>query len=307
MRHQHIESTTVPGRLVSHEHDVVGPWGQRILASPVALRVLLSAFLLVCVAVLDTVSGSEISVSIFYLVPVSFAGAMLSRRAGIAVAFVCAATWGYLEVRTGRPYSAAWIPMWNSVVRLGFFLLVNELIARLRRASAHERSLARQDSLTGIANGRVFEEDAERIIALSRRSRRPFTIAYIDLDRFKHVNDEFGHSEGDELLRAVATIIAGSVRETDIVARLGGDEFGILMPDTNAEQGRVTLDRIAAAVAIEITGRWTVGATMGAVSFTEPPEGVDSAVRQADALMYQGKAEGRGRIVQATWPDVAKR
>ncbi len=114
-------------------------------------------------------------------------------------------------------------------------------------------------------------------------------------------------TRGRQLLRAVATIIAGSVRETDIVARLGGDEFGILMPDTNAEQGRVTLDRIAAAVASEVTDRWMVGDTKGAVSFTEPPEGVDSAVRQADALMYQGKAEGRGRIVQATWPDVAKR
>jgi len=253
--------------------------------------------------VLDTATGSEISFSIFYLVPVSFAGAFISRRAGVVFAVLSAVTWGYLEVWTGRGYSAAWIPYWNSAVRLGFFLLVNELIERLRRAHARQRALAREDSLTGIANARVFEECAHRTIGQSRRSGRPFSIAYVDLDRFKQVNDRYGHSEGDELLRAVAQLIEGGVRSTDVVARLGGDEFGILMPDTEVRQARVALDRVAAAIADGAGGRWTVATTIGAVTFTEPPEDVDRAVREADALMYRGKAEGRGRVLQATWPE----
>ncbi|HEX9093315.1 MAG TPA: GGDEF domain-containing protein, partial [Coriobacteriia bacterium] len=263
----------------------------------------LSAALLVFVAALDTASGSEVSFSIFYLVPVSFAGALISRRAGFTLAILSAAVWGYLEMTTGRGYSAAWIPYWNSAVRLGFFLLVNELIERLRRAHARQRALAREDSLTGIANARVFEECTQRTIAASRRSGRPFTIAYVDLDRFKRINDEFGHSEGDKLLRVVATLITDGVRSTDAVARLGGDEFGILIPDTEAEQARITLERIAAAIDDTVGDRWAVGATVGAVTFTGPPEDADSAVRQADELMYRGKAEGRGRIMHETWPE----
>ncbi|KIH76508.1 diguanylate cyclase (GGDEF) domain-containing protein [Geoalkalibacter ferrihydriticus] len=93
------------------------------------------------------------------------------------------------------------------------------------------------------------------------------------------------------------------MRRTDVAARLGGDEFGILMPDTVAEQARVSLERIAATLAAEVCDRWAVGVTIGAVTFTEPPEDVDFAVREADALMYRGKAQGRGSIVLATWPE----
>lgn len=287
----------------SNARPVVPIWGDRLLSLPLAVRVFLSVVLLVCVAVLDTATGSEIGFSIFYLVPVSFAGAFISRRTGFVLAILSAATWGYFEVTTGHAYSAAWIPYWNSAIHLGFFLLVNELIERLRRAHARQRALARQDSLTGIANARVFEENAHRTNALSRRSGRPFTVAYVDLDRFKQVNDEFGHSAGDELLRTVALLIADGVRSTDVVARLGGDEFGILLPDTEAEQARVILERIAASIADRVRGHWAVSATVGAVTFTEPPEDADFAVRQADALMYRGKAEGRGRILHATWPE----
>ena len=271
-------------------------------SAPLRAKVLLSLLLLGLVALLDTVTGEEISFSIFYLVPVSYAGASISRRAGFVLAVLASATWGYLEVTTGRPYSAAWIPYWNTAVRLGFFVLVNELIDRLRRAHAAQRALARQDALTGIANARVFHEFAGRAIAASRRTGRPLTVAFVDLDRFKQVNDALGHSEGDRLLRTVALLLSDHVRSTDVVARLGGDEFGVLMPDADAASARASLERVAAALAHDVGGRWAVGATIGAVTFAEPPADVDVALGAADALMYRGKAEGRGRIVQATWP-----
>ena len=277
-------------------------WGARIDATPWGFRLGIAIVLVALVGVLDEASGSEVSFSIFYLLPVAFAGGFLTRTAGALVALLAAAVWGYLDITTGRPYSAAWIPYWNSAVRLGFFLIVNELIAAMRRAQSRERVLSRTDAVTGIPNARVFEEHATRVIAETRRYGRPFTITYVDLDRFKQVNDELGHSEGDRVLMTVAALLAGSARATDVVARLGGDEFGILMPGTGLEQARVSLERIAAAVAVGTSGRWAVGATLGAVTFTEPPSDFDFAVGQADALMYQGKAEGRGRILQATWP-----
>lgn len=278
-------------------------WGVEIASAPLPLRLALSLLLLGLIAILDSVTGPEISFSIFYLAPVAFAGAFVSRRAGALMALASAAVWGYFDVTTGPGYSAAWIPYWNSGVRLGFFLLVNELIRLLIHEHAVVDKLSRTDPLTGIANARVFSENAERTIAQSRRNGRPFTIVYVDLDRFKLVNDEYGHSEGDRLLRTVAELIQSGVRETDVVARLGGDEFGILMPETEAEQARVSLQRIVSAITEDVAGRWPVGATFGAVTFNEPPEDVDSAVRQADALMYRGKAEGRGRILQAASPE----
>jgi diguanylate cyclase (GGDEF)-like protein len=295
------QDTAAPARRGSTER-VRESLLERILSVPWGFRLLFAIVLLAIVGVLDTVTGPEISFSIFYLIPVVFACWFLSRGTGAFVAIVGAGVWAYLEIKTGRPYSAAWIPLWNSGVRLGFFLVFNELVDAVRRAHMRERALSRTDSLTGLANVRVFEEHAYRLIAESRRSKRAFTLAYADLDKFKQVNDELGHSEGDRVLRMVAAAIKQNVRVTDFVARLGGDEFAILMPDTGVEQARVTLGRVAAAVGGSVKGRWAVGATFGAVTFCEPPDDVDFAVRQADALMYRGKGEGRGRLLQATWP-----
>ncbi len=271
-------------------------------AAPPGIRLGIAIALVGVVGALDAATGSEVSFSIFYLMPVAFAGRVLTSRAGAFVALLAAALWGYLDITMGRPYSAAWIPYWNSAVRLGFFLIVNATLASALRAHARERAMSRIDSLTGLANARSFEELGTRVIAESRRSGRPFTLAYVDLDRFKEVNDQLGHSEGDRVLRSVAEHIADSARATDVVARLGGDEFVILMAETGVIQAHTALERIAAAVAAGTSGQWNVGATFGAVTFTEAPHSIDSAVRQADALMYQGKAEGRGRILQTTWP-----
>ena len=280
-------------------------WMVAVRSTPLWTRVVLGLVLLAVVGVLDAVTGPEISFSVFYLVPVLFAGSFVSRGAGRAMAFASAATWGLLDVLTGEAYSAAWIPLWNSAVRLIFFLLIIELVETQQQGLLIQRDLARTDSVTGIANARVFAERVDQVIARSRRDGRAFTITYIDLDRFKQVNDTFGHSEGDRLLREVATIMGRGIRETDIIARLGGDEFGLLMPETDAVHARTSLDRIAAELLLELGERWGVGATFGAVTFEIPPSGADAAVQMADNLMYRGKAVGGSRILQDTWPAIA--
>lgn len=278
-------------------------WLVGLLSAPPALRIAISLLLLAFVGSVDTATGFETSFSVFYLVPVLFAGGLVSPGAGRAMAVASVATAESLHTVVGHAHSTAWIAMGHGIVRLAPFLLVNELVNMLRLAHTLESGLARTDSLTGIANARVFNEHAGRVIAQSRRDGRPFTITYIDLDRFKHVNDDFGHSEGNRILQKVATIIEGRLRVTDVVARLGGDEFGILMPETGAEEARKSLERIAASLAHELGDRWGVGATFGAVTFSEPPDDIDYAVRQADNLMYRGKEAGRGGILQATWPE----
>ncbi len=275
----------------------------RLISAPLVLRVSLSVLLLAGLLLLDGSTGFEVSFSIFYLAPVLLAGGTISLRAGQAMSVASAAAWGFLDLASGHAYSAAWIPVWNSVVRLTFFLIINELVERVRQAHQRERNYASTDALTGVANGRVFKERVNQTIVQIQRHQRPFTLAYIDLDRFKQVNDTFGHAEGDRLLRRVATVIQDHLRATDLLARLGGDEFGVLMPETGAEQARVSLERLAATLMPQVGERWGVGATFGAVTFTQAPEDYDSAVRMADDLMYRGKAEGRGRVLMETWPE----
>jgi diguanylate cyclase (GGDEF)-like protein len=281
-------------------------WVERADRLPPALLLCVAIALVAVLGVLDVATGPETAFSIFYLIPVAVAGGLLSRSSGALVSLLAAAVWGYVEITTGRPYSAAWIAYYNAGVRLGFFLIVSELIHEARVAHLREQALSRIDPVTGLANTRVFEEYVNRAIVECRRYGRQFTIAYVDLDGFKQVNDRFGHSEGDEALRTVAAAIRDSLRATETVARFGGDEFGILMPETGLEQARASLGRVDAAVSRAATGRWGMGATLGAVTFTEPPDDADSAVRQADALMYRGKAAGRGRVLHATWPEPAE-
>jgi diguanylate cyclase (GGDEF)-like protein len=162
--------------------------------------------------------------------------------------------------------------------------------------------LARTDSLTGVANGRSFSDRAGLELALSRRTGSPLTMVYLDLDRFKQINDTVGHTEGDRLLRAVAQVLAHRLRATDLVARLGGDEFGVLLPNTDAAEAPEVLESLSQAVREAVDGSWEVGCTIGAVTFRRAPESVDFMVRTADAEMYRGKRAGRGRIQHSVWP-----
>ena len=276
---------------------------RKIKMMPQSVLILIAIIILAFIAALDMVTGSEISFSVFYLLPVAFAGGFISRRAGYFVACACATTWGIIDHISGHGYSAAWIHFWNSGVRLGFFLIVNELIDLLNILHAQTSKLSRADTLTGLANARVFHEVTHQVIARSRRNGQPFTVTYIDLDRFKQVNDKLGHSEGDRVLKLIATLIGKGVRTTDLVARLGGDEFAILMPDTEIEHARNALERIAASITNNVESLCEVGATFGSVTFIEPPDNVDAAIRQADSLMYRGKAEGRGCILHTIWPE----
>jgi len=255
---------------------------------------------------LDYLTGREISFSIFYLAPIAALTWNFGRGPGLAVAVVAAVVWGVVDVGSGSHYSHALVPVWNSLVRLAFFTITVWLIADARRAHEIARTLARQDPLTGVANGRTFKEDLDREIARLRRTGSPLTLAYVDLDRFKQVNDTLGHGAGDELLQTIGSRLGEALRTTDTVARLGGDEFALLLPDADVTAASQALERVASAVrgAIErLPGTPSgVGATIGAVVFAEAPGSVDEALRAADQRMYEGKRSGRGQVLVSRWP-----
>ncbi len=254
------------------------------------------------VGLLDYVTGPESAFPIFYIAPVVLVSWAVSWRAGLGISVLSSATWFAHDAIGDRETSNLLVMVGPAMVRFAFFVLTAALVHGARHGIARERVLARTDPLTGVANTRSFEDRLEFALAYLRRTGSPLTVAYVDLDDFKAVNDRFGHSEGDSVLRTVASAIQGRLRHTDLVARIGGDEFAIVLPDTDEDTALAVLSEIEAAVAEEIGDRWLVRETIGAMTFTTPPESIDTMVRSADGLMYLGKYQGKARIIHATWP-----
>lgn len=258
------------------------------------------------IGVIDFGVTNEVNMALFQLLPVMFATWYISRRAGIFFSFVTLGAWVITDVLLGVHSSSAFIPYWNGIVRLIFFLVLITLTWVMRDAKREAQELSRIDSLTGVANGRSFAERVALEVSRMQRIDRPLTIAYVDLDHFKQINDTRGHTEGDRLLQATAEAICERLRATDFVARLGGDEFAILLPETSAAVAPRVLTAVEVAVSHAINDGWGVGCTIGAVTFESAPPSVDYMVRLADDLMYRGKHDGRGRIVHAAWESMDK-
>jgi diguanylate cyclase (GGDEF)-like protein len=131
----------------------------------------------------------------------------------------------------------------------------------------------------------------------ARRYDRPFTLVCIDLDNFKTVNDSFGHSTGDMILRLVARTIQENIRVTDTVARLGGDEFAVLLPETGRNVAETILRKVR-KINLDIMQMhgWPVTLSIGVVTFKSPPCTVDETLRISDQLMYAAKNNGKDSI-----------
>jgi diguanylate cyclase (GGDEF)-like protein len=253
--------------------------------------------LVVAIAGLDYLSGPEFAFSIFYLPPIVLLTWYVGRVAGIFVALLSALCWISADLLSGHVYTNSVAPYWNTGVRLGFFVITLLLVGQLRKQLHRLRDLAFQDSLTGAANSRKFYLVAERECARARRSKKPMTLVYLDLDNFKTVNDTFGHPKGDELLEQVATTMQQHVRETDLVVRLGGDEFALFLPETNQEQAKGVLERVQTHLLKRMREQsYPVTFSIGAVTFLGPPTEVKDMVRQADELMYQVKGESKNAL-----------
>ncbi|MSR22050.1 MAG: GGDEF domain-containing protein [Gemmatimonadetes bacterium] len=181
---------------------------------------------------LDYSLGPDLFFSVFYLLPIVAVAWYGDGRAGYFACAVSASVWLAAEILSREVQLPAWVTAWNAGVHLTTFLVVVALAIRLKESVAAQTKLALSDPLTGLANTRAFFDRLSAEIDRALRYGTIFTLAYMDLDHFKEVNDTLGHAEGDEVLRRVAETMRGTMRTTDLTARLGGDEFGILLPET---------------------------------------------------------------------------
>jgi diguanylate cyclase (GGDEF)-like protein len=247
--------------------------------------------------VIDYLTGPDFSFVVFYLLPVFFVTWLAGKNAGIAISLMSGLAWFVADILTMSAASHPSIPYLNLVSKLGFFLIVNLTISSLRVSLEREREMARTDFLTQVANSRYFAEIAATEIKRAGRYQHPFTVAYLDIDDFKSVNDRWGHSTGDELLALAADTIKINIRVTDSIARLGGDEFALLLPETGYEAASVVLEKVRQSLQAAMARKeWPVTFSIGVVTFRTPPDTVDSMIRIADAFMYSVKHSGKNRI-----------
>jgi diguanylate cyclase (GGDEF)-like protein len=170
-------------------------------------------------------------------------------------------------------------------------------IRRHRKQLAH---LANNDSLTGLPNRRHTYEQGKAAMARAAEDRRPMTVAVVDLDHFKSINDRCGHAAGDNVLRAFASVCRESIRSTDIIGRWGGEEFLIVMPGATLDVALIALERLRGlALRIKLPPAGVglqVGMSAGLASLESNVKTLDELIARADAALYKAKHEGRDLV-----------
>ncbi|MEO8229297.1 MAG: sensor domain-containing diguanylate cyclase [Chloroflexota bacterium] len=178
-----------------------------------------------------------------------------------------------------------------------------EAAAALERVESHRDAEARAstDVLTGLPNRRYFDEFCG-LLAERRRADDAVGILMVDLDHFKRVNDRFGHDVGDAVLRAVARVIAGAVRDDDVPARYGGEEFVVLLRNPSARVALEIAERIRVAIAgldLRALGPGPISASVGAAVQVDAEQPIADLLADADRALYRAKRAGRDRVVAA--------
>jgi len=244
--------------------------------------------------------------------------ARIARRTPIVGAFMLSGALAVMAVLDAIGAVLAYRPEWNNsyantllaftivlsiVSALGMHLLVFEdMTDEIRRtnlalAAANEevKRLAITDPLTGCYNRRFFDEIGRRELERHRRYGRPLSVMFVDLNRFKYLNDRFGHDTGDQVLRTLGALLQRQVRHSDYVIRWGGDEFLLLLACT-AEEGAVKAEELKAAFVRERDASSLppdIGLSVGVAAIEDGAETLTQAIRAADAEMYRDKLAER--------------
>jgi diguanylate cyclase (GGDEF)-like protein len=271
-----------------------GPWGRAALYASTLAAVL-------CAIWVHYNLGHNYQLYMFFLLPVIIVSWYGSGKAGILISMISVIGWlaADLSMRRGIPF---WAELVNDLVRLSVLLIVAMMANRLRNALDREHDMARQDTLTGLANRRAFYELGEVETERSRRYKRPFTALFIDLDNFKTVNDTKGHEVGDRLLKTVAEILHSRLRTTDICGRLGGDEFAVLLPETGKKSAAIFAAELHTRLMESMKKHdWPVTFSIGVATFNTTPGSLDELIEKADALMYLVKQGGKNAIRQGVY------
>jgi len=259
----------------------------------------LGLILLLLVAAIDFATGFKLRLTVLYLVALLVLTWVMGRLFGVLLSVIACSSWAYLDYAAGRYAEHPSLLYWDwGAVMFGFIVMVLALI-ELRNALDDAQFESRKDALTELVNKGGFYQVIGAEIEVCRRYKRTLSIAYIDCDNFKLVNDKFGHHVGDELLQVISKTMLRKLRSSDLPGRLGGDEFAVMLPETNAEACRMVIEMLQQRLLHEMNEHnWPVTFSIGIATFLTMPESIEDMIRQADKLMYAVKNTSKGAIKQ---------
>ncbi|EKO39543.1 MAG: diguanylate cyclase (GGDEF) domain-containing protein [Solidesulfovibrio magneticus str. Maddingley MBC34] len=263
----------------------------------------------VCITLIDLVArlhyitGFAYEFNSFYALPLLASAWWLDNVTCVCTTLFCLADWAYTDIKLGGGQSEPLPLLCNTATRAMTIICVTVILKRLHHALQQEWENSRKDQLTGLCNRRLYYELGATVLEIARRQSLPVTLAFMDLDRFKEVNDTLGHAIGDDLLRTVAAVMQDHFRSEDVLARLGGDEFAAIMPGLTAVDARLRLESLRESIRAAMSKHsWPVTLSIGAASFAEVTGGIEVMLRAADAAMYEAKAAGRDCLVLRACP-----
>ncbi len=243
-----------------------------------------------CVGLVDFVTGVDVRVTALYFLPLAYAGHRLGRPGAAVASLFSVVAWLVAFWGTAPGDVPVYVFVIDFFTQGTAFLVVALLVARLAELLEQARESSRKDALTGLNSRPAFVEQAGVALALCKRHMRPVTLAFIDLDHFKRVNDSAGHARGDRLLQAFGTALAGSLRASDIGARFGGDEFVVLLPETGPDDGPGFCEQLQAKLdAVLGLSGFGVTTSIGVAIDAKATVDLDTLLAHADAQMYDGK------------------
>ncbi len=244
--------------------------------------------------------GKTVFLELFYIFPITISCWYGSRKSGVVLALISSLL--LLAINAFHIGINA-INLLNYGLPCAVSLsLLAILITNFRNVHREESNAADSDALTNVYNSRGFYVELANELVRSSRYKHIFSLAYLDIDNFKLVNDSLGHPSGDQLLIEVANSLNESLRATDTVARLGGDEFACLLPETGQKEAKSAFTKASEALEKRmIYSNWPVTFSVGLVTFETMPDDIKEAMKVADELMYSVKNLEKNNVSYKIW------
>lgn len=257
----------------------------------------LSFFLIVVLGVVQFMVGETVNIAPLYIFPPLFSSWYGSRTSGVLSAFLSTLVFVVIEASFARvPPAFDGLLLFGAPYLVAYVLLAM-LVINFREVHRIEVHAADTDTLTGVHSARSFYAELANELLRSKRYDHVFSLAYIDIDNFKNINDSLGHTAGDRLLKEVADCLVSSLRATDVIARLGGDEYACLLPETAQEEAKSAFLKAAGLLKKRMKKhKWDVSFSIGVVTFENLPEDIKEAIEIADKLMYSVKNVAKDNI-----------
>lgn len=269
---------------------------------PDAAQLSLALAMVAGLTVFKLTVGHSVTVIDFLFIPVVGVGWFATSRVYGYVVAVVAAGSSIFVAMAAETQASVTAAVASGIARLILYLVVLAVLGMMRRERAGDQRAAATDQLTATANDRAFRATVQAEAARARRHGSRLSLAYLDIDDFKTINDGLGHAEGDKVLMEVGHMLRAAVRSTDVVGRLGGDEFAVLLPETGDAAARHVMDRVLGEIGrLRTSDGGRLSCSVGLVTYATPPESAKELLEAADRLMYKAKNAGKDRLEQAEY------